>query len=272
MHQCSNDADERLDTLRHHFNERIRVAGPRYGLLSCWWSIFLNSWWFTTVYRPKRGGKDPLTPKEMERRYNDKERAWRDTFSRLRLHLGVGVGFMRRQAEDDMSFATFPVVIYSFVWHSPRWVHLSWRIVLKLIQVVVWSPQKRRNHPTRREFPRSWDPETGPHETRRRSWRINFGPQKFQKHDLTGVFICSFQLGASWISWFWRKKCQMQRMSLPWRLDLAHVGMAKNGQDISSWWHVMPGGFMANLIVVKSRDAYMIFWRRRKVPETWQHQ
>lgn len=35
MHQCSNDADERLDTLRHHFNERIRVAGRRYGLLSC---------------------------------------------------------------------------------------------------------------------------------------------------------------------------------------------------------------------------------------------
>ena len=30
MHQCSNDADERLDTLRHHFNERIRVAGPRW--------------------------------------------------------------------------------------------------------------------------------------------------------------------------------------------------------------------------------------------------
>ena len=37
MHQCSNDADERLDTLRHHFNERIRVAGPRWivELLSC---------------------------------------------------------------------------------------------------------------------------------------------------------------------------------------------------------------------------------------------
>ena len=26
MHQCSNDADERLDTLRRHFNERIRDA------------------------------------------------------------------------------------------------------------------------------------------------------------------------------------------------------------------------------------------------------
>eukprot|EP00933_Yihiella_yeosuensis_P033554 TRINITY_DN27232_c0_g1_i2.p1 TRINITY_DN27232_c0_g1~~TRINITY_DN27232_c0_g1_i2.p1 ORF type:complete len:308 (+),score=98.88 TRINITY_DN27232_c0_g1_i2:215-1138(+) len=51
MHQCSNDADERLDTLRHHFNERIR---------------------------------------EMERRYNDKERAWRETFGRLRSHLGLG--------------------------------------------------------------------------------------------------------------------------------------------------------------------------------------
>ena len=25
MHQCSNDADERLDTLRRHFNERIRA-------------------------------------------------------------------------------------------------------------------------------------------------------------------------------------------------------------------------------------------------------
>ncbi|CAE8596662.1 unnamed protein product, partial [Polarella glacialis] len=51
MHQCSNDADERLDTLRRHFNERIR---------------------------------------EMERRYNDKERAWRETFGRLRSHLGLG--------------------------------------------------------------------------------------------------------------------------------------------------------------------------------------
>jgi len=61
MHQCSNDADERLDTLRHHFNERIR---------------------------------------EMERRYNDKERAWRDTFSRLRLHLGVGGGLEPPEEEE----------------------------------------------------------------------------------------------------------------------------------------------------------------------------
>eukprot|EP00927_Polykrikos_kofoidii_P007640 TRINITY_DN13142_c1_g1_i2.p1 TRINITY_DN13142_c1_g1~~TRINITY_DN13142_c1_g1_i2.p1 ORF type:complete len:734 (+),score=98.06 TRINITY_DN13142_c1_g1_i2:225-2426(+) len=51
MHQCSNDADERLDTLRRHFNERIR---------------------------------------EMERRYGEKERAWKDTFHRLRSHLEVG--------------------------------------------------------------------------------------------------------------------------------------------------------------------------------------
>ncbi|CAJ1363488.1 unnamed protein product [Effrenium voratum] len=51
MHQCSNDSDERLDTLRRHFNERLR---------------------------------------EMERRYNDKERAWRETFTRLKTHLGVG--------------------------------------------------------------------------------------------------------------------------------------------------------------------------------------
>ena len=28
MHQCSNDADERLDTLRRHFNERLRAARP----------------------------------------------------------------------------------------------------------------------------------------------------------------------------------------------------------------------------------------------------
>ncbi|CAE7226943.1 unnamed protein product [Symbiodinium pilosum] len=62
MHQCSNDADERLDTLRRHFNERLR---------------------------------------EMERRYNDKERAWRETFSRLRAHLGVGAVAEPAHEEDD---------------------------------------------------------------------------------------------------------------------------------------------------------------------------
>jgi len=51
MHQCSDDADERLDTLRRHFNERIR---------------------------------------EMERRYSDKERVWKETFGRLRSHLELG--------------------------------------------------------------------------------------------------------------------------------------------------------------------------------------
>lgn len=51
MHQCSDDADERLDTLRRHFNERIR---------------------------------------EMERRYSEKERAWKETFGRLRSHLELG--------------------------------------------------------------------------------------------------------------------------------------------------------------------------------------
>jgi len=51
MHQCSNDADERLDTLRRHFNERIR---------------------------------------EMERRYSEKERVWKETFGRLRSHLDLG--------------------------------------------------------------------------------------------------------------------------------------------------------------------------------------
>jgi len=51
MHQCSNDADERLDTLRRHFSERIR---------------------------------------EMERRYAEKERNWKETFSRLRSHLDIG--------------------------------------------------------------------------------------------------------------------------------------------------------------------------------------
>ncbi|CAK0840100.1 unnamed protein product [Prorocentrum cordatum] len=51
MHQCSNDADERLDTLRRHFNERIR---------------------------------------EMERRYAEKERVWKETFGRLRSHLELG--------------------------------------------------------------------------------------------------------------------------------------------------------------------------------------
>uniref|UniRef100_A0A7S4PZY7 RCC1-like domain-containing protein n=1 Tax=Alexandrium monilatum TaxID=311494 RepID=A0A7S4PZY7_9DINO len=51
MHQCSNDADERLDTLRRHFNERIR---------------------------------------EMERRYTEKERVWKETFGRLRSHLDLG--------------------------------------------------------------------------------------------------------------------------------------------------------------------------------------
>lgn len=50
MHQCSNDADERLDTLRRHFNERIR---------------------------------------EMERRYSEKERVWKETFGRLRSHLDL---------------------------------------------------------------------------------------------------------------------------------------------------------------------------------------
>mmetsp|Transcript_67455 Transcript_67455/g.161835 ORF Transcript_67455/g.161835 Transcript_67455/m.161835 type:complete len:689 (-) Transcript_67455:55-2121(-) len=52
MHQCSNDADERLDTLRRHFTERIR---------------------------------------EMERRYSEKERVWKETFGRLRSHLELGV-------------------------------------------------------------------------------------------------------------------------------------------------------------------------------------
>lgn len=51
MHQCSNDADERLDTLRRHFSERIR---------------------------------------EMERRYAEKERVWKETFGRLRSHLDLG--------------------------------------------------------------------------------------------------------------------------------------------------------------------------------------
>jgi len=51
MHQCSDDADERLDTLRRHFNERIR---------------------------------------EMERRYSEKERVWKETFGRLRSHLELG--------------------------------------------------------------------------------------------------------------------------------------------------------------------------------------
>lgn len=51
MHQCSNDADERLDTLRRHFSERIR---------------------------------------EMERRYVEKERVWKETFGRLRSHLELG--------------------------------------------------------------------------------------------------------------------------------------------------------------------------------------
>mmetsp|Transcript_127348 Transcript_127348/g.254401 ORF Transcript_127348/g.254401 Transcript_127348/m.254401 type:complete len:641 (+) Transcript_127348:55-1977(+) len=51
MHQCSDDADERLDTLRRHFSERIR---------------------------------------EMERRYGEKERAWKETFGRLRSHLELG--------------------------------------------------------------------------------------------------------------------------------------------------------------------------------------
>mmetsp|Transcript_39262 Transcript_39262/g.90715 ORF Transcript_39262/g.90715 Transcript_39262/m.90715 type:complete len:627 (-) Transcript_39262:68-1948(-) len=51
MHQCSNDADERLDTLRRLFTERIR---------------------------------------EMERRYSEKERVWKETFGRLRSHLELG--------------------------------------------------------------------------------------------------------------------------------------------------------------------------------------
>lgn len=51
MHQCSNDADERLDTLRRHFSDRIR---------------------------------------EMERRYTEKERVWKETFGRLRSHLELG--------------------------------------------------------------------------------------------------------------------------------------------------------------------------------------
>lgn len=36
----------------------------------------------------------------MERRYNDKERAWRDTFSRLRLHLGIGGGLEPPEEEE----------------------------------------------------------------------------------------------------------------------------------------------------------------------------
>lgn len=66
MHQCSDQADERLDTLRRHFTERIR---------------------------------------DMERRYLEKERVWKETFSRLRSHLELGaelehleLGPMRRPA------------------------------------------------------------------------------------------------------------------------------------------------------------------------------
>jgi len=51
MHKCSNDGDERLDTLRRHFNERLR---------------------------------------EMERRYAEKERTWREAFGRLRSQFEVG--------------------------------------------------------------------------------------------------------------------------------------------------------------------------------------
>jgi hypothetical protein len=50
MHQCSNDADERLDALRRHFQDRIR---------------------------------------EMERRYAEREARWKTTFQRLRSHLDV---------------------------------------------------------------------------------------------------------------------------------------------------------------------------------------
>lgn len=52
MHQCSNDADERLDTLRHHFNERIRVAGP-YGLIVELLMLGVE------LTRPGTGGKEP---------------------------------------------------------------------------------------------------------------------------------------------------------------------------------------------------------------------
>lgn len=63
MHQCSNDSDERLDTLRRHFKERL---------------------------------------KEMERRYSEKERAWRETFGRLRSHFELGT------ADVDMAGAAAP--------------------------------------------------------------------------------------------------------------------------------------------------------------------
>lgn len=66
MHQCSNDADERLDTLRRHFSERIR---------------------------------------EMERRYAEKERVWKETFGRLRSHLELGAMDVDPSAIGAMEFA-----------------------------------------------------------------------------------------------------------------------------------------------------------------------
>jgi len=54
MHQCSNDADERLDTLRHHFNERIRVAGPR------WITVIVELLMLgVELTRPGTGGQGP---------------------------------------------------------------------------------------------------------------------------------------------------------------------------------------------------------------------
>eukprot|EP00435_Cladocopium_sp_Y103_P053240 s468_g17.t1 len=103
MHQCSNDADERLDTLRRHFNERIREP----------WE-----------WRAWRG-------LEMERRYNDKERAWRDTFSRLRLHLGVGGGLEPPEEEEPPNEEPWePMGIHGVFGKKCQMPHMSrqWRL------------------------------------------------------------------------------------------------------------------------------------------------
>lgn len=103
-----------------------------------------------------REARNPLTPKEMERRYNDKERAWRDTFSRLRLHLGVG-GVSWGNLKMIWVLLPFPVGKFVFgieAWMSPAfciwggyWNRSRW-----------WFGAPRRGGATQRgENPGSWD-------------------------------------------------------------------------------------------------------------------
>ena len=62
----------------------------------------------------------------MERRYNDKERAWRDTFSRLRLHLGVGeLGEEQAAVRSEVTKMKLQQLVISGWWFGYLWIFVS---------------------------------------------------------------------------------------------------------------------------------------------------